>query len=62
MIEERYGEGFVTQLQTALLNLDAAVPEHQEILDLFGAETFITTENGNYAEIEAVGREIGKIQ
>ena len=62
VIEERYGEGFVTQLQTALLNLDAAVPEHQEILDLFGAETFIPTENSNYAEIEAVGREIGKIQ
>ncbi|MEO0349918.1 MAG: putative selenate ABC transporter substrate-binding protein [Cyanobacteria bacterium P01_A01_bin.15] len=62
VIEERYGEGFVTQLQTALLNLDAAVPEHREILDLFGAETFIPTENSNYAEIEAVGREIGKIQ
>jgi len=61
-IEERYGEGFVERLQAALLKLDPNVPEHKEILDLFGAGKFITTENSNYAQIEEIGRQIGKIQ
>ncbi|MFQ4137924.1 putative selenate ABC transporter substrate-binding protein [Nodosilinea sp. PGN35] len=61
-VDERYGEGFSERVQAALLALDPAVPEHKEILDLFGAERFIVTTNENYAEIEAVGRKIGKIQ
>ena len=60
-VDEKLGEGFTDKIQAALLNLDAANPEQAEILDLFGAEKFIETENGNYAQIEAVGREIGKI-
>lgn len=61
-VDERYGEGFTEKVQAALLKLDPAVPEHKEILDLFGATRFIETENANYSQIEAVGREIGKIQ
>jgi phosphonate transport system substrate-binding protein len=61
-VDERYGEGFAERVQAALLALDPAVPEQKEILDLFGAERFIATQNDNYAEIEAVGRKIGKIQ
>lgn len=61
-VDERYGEGFTEKVQAALLALDPAVPEQKEILDLFGAERFIATSNDNYAEIEAVGRKIGKIQ
>ncbi|MDY6936073.1 MAG: putative selenate ABC transporter substrate-binding protein [Cyanobacteriota bacterium] len=61
-IEQRYGEGFVDRVQQALFKLDPAVEEHREILELFGAQKFIPTSNENYAEIEAVGREIGKIQ
>ncbi|HZG37301.1 MAG TPA: putative selenate ABC transporter substrate-binding protein [Nodosilinea sp.] len=61
-LDERYGEGFADRVQAALLALDPAVPEQKEILDLFGAERFIATTNDNYAEIEAVGRKIGKIQ
>ena len=61
-VDERYGEGFAERVQAALLALDPAVPEHKEILDLFGAERFIVTTNENYADIEAVGRSIGKIQ
>jgi len=61
-VEERYGEGFIEKVQTTLVSLDPSVPEEKEILDLFGAEAFIPTENDNYAEIEAVGRQIGKIQ
>ena len=61
-VEELYGEGFTERLQSALIELDPEVPEEKEILDLFGANEFISTENDNYAEIEAIGREIGKIQ
>jgi len=60
-VDEKFGEGFTDQIQAALLNLDASDPEQAEILDLFGAEQFIETKNENYAQIEAVGREIGKI-
>ncbi len=61
-VEDRYGDGFVERVRAAFLKLDPSVPEHREILDLFGAEKFIPTQNSNYAEIEAVGREIGKIK
>lgn len=61
-VDQRYGEGFSERVQAALLALDPAVPEHKEILDLFGAERFIVTTSENYAEIESVGRSIGKIQ
>lgn len=61
-VEERFGEGFIGRVRDAFLKLDANVPEHKEILDLFGAERFIPTESANYAQIEAVAREIGKIK
>lgn len=61
-VEARYGEDFVEQIQAALLQLDPNVPEQKEILDLFGAQKFIETQNSNYDQIEQVGRQIGKIQ
>ena len=61
-VEEQYGEDFIARVQEAFLNLDPSVPEEQEILELFSAGKFIPTQNSNYAQIEEVGREIGKIQ
>ncbi|PZD70302.1 Phosphate-import protein PhnD [Acaryochloris thomasi RCC1774] len=61
-VEERYGTGFTKKLQGALTRLDTSVPEEKEILDLFGAVKFIPTENQNYAQIEKIGRQIGKIK
>lgn len=61
-VKQRYGQDFSKKVQTALIKLDPKVPEQKEILDLFGAEKFIPTQNSNYAKIEAVGREIGKIK
>lgn len=61
-IKERFGADFAQRVQTALLKLDPKVPEQKEILDLFGAAKFIPTQNENYATIEQVGREIGKIK
>jgi len=61
-VTKRYGEGFPAKVQAALLKLDPNNPEQKEILELFGAAKFIKTDNANYKQIEAVGREIGKIQ
>ncbi len=61
-LNEQYGDGFTDKIQAAFLKLDASDPDQAEILDLFGAEAFIETENDNYAQIEAVGRKIGKIK
>lgn len=61
-VKERYGDDFIDKVQAALLKLDPSVPEQKEILDLFGAEKFIVTQNENYQDIEAIGRKIGKIQ
>lgn len=58
---ERYGEDFPERVQQAFFNLDPNAPTHQEILDLFGAERFVATEDENYAQIEQVGREVGLI-
>ncbi len=61
-VDERFGAGFSEKVQQAFLKLDPSDPTQAEILDLFGAKKFIATENENYAEIEQVGREIGKIK
>lgn len=61
-VKQRYGQDFPQKVQAALIKLDPKVPEQKEILELFGAEKFIPTQNSNYAKIEAVGREIGKIK
>jgi phosphonate transport system substrate-binding protein len=61
-VKQRYGADFVNKVQNALLKLDPAVPEQKEILELLDASKFIATKNSNYAQIEQVGREIGKIK
>jgi phosphonate transport system substrate-binding protein len=61
-VEDRYGEGFIEQVQQAFLALDPADPEQAEILNLFGARAFISTENANYEQIESIARELGKIE
>ncbi len=58
---DRYGADFTQKVQQAFFKLDPANPTDKEILDLFGATKFIATTNENYAQIETIGREIGKI-
>lgn len=60
-VAERYGADFPEKVEQAFLKLDPSVPAQKEILDLFGATKFIPTKNENYAQIEAVARDIGKI-
>ena len=61
-VKQRYGQDFVKKVQDAFLKLDPSVPEQKEILELLEANKFIPTKNSNYAQIEAIGREIGKIK
>jgi len=58
---ERYGDDFITRVSQAFTQLDIDNPDHKEILDLFSAQAFIVTEDGNYLQIESVGQEIGLI-
>ena len=61
-VAKDFGPDMPEKIRQALLKLNPDVPEQKAILDLFGATKFIPTENANYDEIEAVGREIGKIK
>lgn len=61
-LDTRLGDGFADRFVEALSSLDADDPDEAEILDLFGAGSFIPTENANYEAIETVGRESGLIR
>jgi phosphonate transport system substrate-binding protein len=61
-VKERFGPDFSAKVKAAFLKLDPAVAEQKAILDLFTAEKFIETKPENYATIEQIGREIGKIK
>jgi len=61
-VKQKFGDDFAKKVQDAFLKLDPNVPEQKEILDLFEAKKFIVTKNSNYAQIEKIGREIGKIK
>jgi phosphonate transport system substrate-binding protein len=61
-VKDRFGPDFSAKVKAAFLKLDPAVPEQKAILDLFTADKFIATKNENYATIEQIGREIGKIK
>ena len=60
-VVESYGEDFIDRVTRAFIQLDIDNPDHKEILDLFSAQAFILTENGNYLQIESVGQDIGLI-
>ena len=61
-LNKRFGAGFTSRLQQALFDLSPTKPRQAQILELFGAESFIAAPVGQYASIEAVGRELGKIR
>lgn len=55
------GADLQARIVDALKQLDSNDPDEAAILEFFGAGSFIDTISDNYADIEAVGREIGKI-
>jgi phosphonate transport system substrate-binding protein len=60
-VADRFGGDFVAEVTAAFVDLDPADPGDAEILELFGAEAFIETDNANYGQIEEVARELGLI-
>ena len=56
------GDDLIARIQGALEGLDPSVPEEAVILEFFGAASFVETVDANYADIEAVARDIGKIE
>jgi phosphonate transport system substrate-binding protein len=60
-VAERFGAEFPAKIQAALLALDPADPADAEILDLFGAGSFIESDASNYTQIEEIGRTLGLI-
>jgi phosphonate transport system substrate-binding protein len=61
-VRKEYGDAFVEKIKAAFKKLDKNDDNHKAIMEFFGAQTFIDTKNENYAAIESVGREIGKIK
>lgn len=60
-LDKKFGAGFEAAVRKAILDLDASVPGHKEILDLFSATSFIPTKASNYDKIESIGRNLGLI-
>jgi phosphonate transport system substrate-binding protein len=58
---ERLGEDLPRRLTEYFTALSADDPDDGEVLDLFGAGSFIGTEAANYEQIEEIGRDLGLI-
>ena len=57
-IDKKYGAGTLAKIKKCLFALDKAKSKDSQILDLFGAESFVPTKNSNYDRIETVAREL----
>ncbi len=58
-VDDVFGDGTTQRLQDFLLGLDAGNEEDAEILELFGAESFIEAEDSAYDQLEEVARAQG---
>ncbi|HXH79286.1 putative selenate ABC transporter substrate-binding protein [Nocardioides sp.] len=58
-IDDAYGAGTLDKVKDMLFGLDPSVPDDAAILDLFGAASFVPTENDNYDQIRKVAEELG---
>lgn len=61
-LDDKFGAGFHDALLKSLLDLDGSTQQEKDILDLFGAGKFISTDASNYSAIEEVARKIGAIR
>ena len=61
-LDSRFGAGFTSKVQRAILGWRSSDPEQKQILGLFGAQQFTAATPAAYTRIEQVGRQIGKIR
>lgn len=60
-VDEVYGDGTIDELREALISMHET-EGGREILDMFEAERFITTENANYDVLEHVARDLDMLE
>jgi len=58
-LDEAFGAGAAGKITGLLLGLDPSDQGDAGILELFGADAFVSTKNANYDQIEAVAKELG---
>jgi len=58
-LDDTFGAGTTQAGTDLLLGLDSSDPDDAKILDLFGAGSFVATQNSNYDQIDDVAREQG---
>ena len=56
-VDEIFGDGFSQKATSVIIEL-----QDQELLDLFSAKEFVSSDNSNYSQIEDVARGIGIIK
>lgn len=61
-LDQRFGAGFTQRIQSVLIGLQPDTTRRKLVLSLFGAERFIPAKASDYAPIEKVGRQLGKIR
>ncbi|WP_216900602.1 putative selenate ABC transporter substrate-binding protein [Synechococcus sp. CCY 9618] len=61
-LDRRFGKGFTSKVQKAILSWRSNDPTQKQILALFGAQQFTGADAAAYGKIEQVGRQIGKIR
>lgn len=61
-LDQRFGKGFTTKLQKAILGLAPTNERQKTILELFAAQRFVPAPESQYQPIEEVGRQLGKIR
>ncbi len=60
-VVERYGAAFRDEITASLVDMSRADAQQAEILELFGATSFVPADAAGYEELEAIGRELGLI-
>ena len=61
-LDKRFGTGFTTKLQKAILGIKPTSTNGKAILNLFAAQAFVPATESQYRSIESVGRQLGKIR
>ena len=60
-LDESFGVGFTQRLQDALLNMHLDSSQ-SDLLEAFRTDSFITSKNENYADIESVAKSLGMLE
>ena len=61
-LDQRFGTGFTSRSQKAILAIQPTTPRQTTILELFAAKRFVPAQASQYKPIETGGRELGKIR